>query len=162
MRLNRKGEPVCESGEVRVGNFFVKAESCGMVKLTDLSGLLVHRVSDGLPIGALLSDGVSRALDGDAKAGDFLHLYASLVYLFSTVVPMVSTGDDGTVEYNFWQEAHGFLQRAADMSKRLYGVKDDPAPEEDAGLLDGVKDAVALEDELRAMADGGDFIELAE
>lgn len=155
MRKNRKGEPVCESGEVRVGNFFWKAESDGMVKLTELSGLLVHRVSDGIPIGALLSDAVSRALAGEGKAGDFLHLYASLVYLFSTVVPMVTTGDDGAADYNFWQEAHAFLHRAADRSKALYGMRDDPSPEEEKETIDGLKDAAALEEELAGLEKEG-------
>ena len=143
----RKGKPVCESGEVRVGNFFVKVESCGMVKVSDLSGLLVHRLGANLPIGVLLSDAVEGARRGEQKASDFLHLYASVVYLFSTVVPIVEK-DGG---FNFWKEAHAFLQRAADASKALYGVKDDPAPEEDGEELEKVKDAVALEEEIKQM-----------
>lgn len=146
----RKGKPVCESGEVRVGNFFVKVESCGMVKVSDLSGLLVHRVGADLPVGVLLSDAVEGARRGEQKASDFLHLYASVVYLFSTVVPIVEKGDGG---FNFWSEAHAFLQRAADASKALYGVKDDPTPEEDGEELEKVKDAAALEEEIKQMED---------
>lgn len=151
MKIGKNGEPLCEKGEVRVGNFFVKVESDGMVKMMDLSGLLRHRISAGLPIGALLVDAVDKALAGEGKAGDFLHLYSSLVYLFSTVVPMVTTDGEGKVDYNFWEEAHAFLQRAADKSKELYGVKDDPTPEDEKETIGGLKDAVALEEELKGM-----------
>ena len=148
MKVSKKGEPLCEKGEVRVGNFFVKAESGGMVKVCDLSGLLVHRVSGVLPVGVLLSDAVTDALACDGKASDFLHLYCSVVYLFSTVVPMVESGEGG---FNFWSEAHAFLQRAADASKALYGVKGEPSESEDSEALEDVKDAVALEEEIAGM-----------
>lgn len=147
MRINKGGVPVCEKGEVRVGNFFVKLESSGMVKISDLSGMVTHRVSGDLPVGVLLSDAVVGVRDGDQKASDFLHLYASVVYLFSTVVPMVDK-DGG---FNFWAEARAFFQRAADASKSLYGVKGDPTAEEDAEELDKVRDAVALEEEIAGM-----------
>ena len=147
MRVNKKGEAVCEKGEVRVGNFFVKVESAGMVKISDLSGLVTHRVSGDLPVGVLLSDAVKGVRDGEDKASDFLHLYASVVYLFSTVVPMVDK-DSG---FNFWTEAHAFLERAADASKSLYGVKESPSDEEDAEALEGVKDALAVEEEIKQM-----------
>lgn len=147
MRVNKRGEAVCEKGEVRVGNFFVKVESTGMVKISDLSGLVTHRVSGDLPVGVLLADAVSGVKDGEDKASDFLHLYASVVYLFSTVVPMVDK-DSG---FNFWTEAHAFLERAADASKALYGVKEEPSDEEDAESLEGVKDALAVEEEIKQM-----------
>ena len=150
MRISKKGEPIVEKGEVRVGNFFVKVEGSGMVKVSDLSGLVTHRVSGDLPVGVLLTDAVNEARGGDGKASDFLHLYASVVYLFSTVVPMVEKGDGG---FNFWTEAHAFLQRAADASKALYGVKDEPSEEEDGEELEKVKDAVALEEEIKQMED---------
>lgn len=141
----RNGVAVCERGEVRVGNFFVKVESSGMVKISDLSGLLTHRVSGDLPVGVLLSDAVSGARGGDEKASDFLHLYASVVYLFSTVVPMV----DSEGGFNFWSEAQVFLQRAADASRALYGMKGEPSDEEDAEELGKVKDVVELEEEIK-------------
>ena len=148
MKISKRGEPILEKGEVRVGNFFVKVEGSGMVKVMDLSGLVTHRVSGDLPVGVLLTDAVNGARGGEQNASDFLHLYASVVYLFSTVVPMVEKGEGG---FNFWTEAHAFLQRAADASKALYGVKDAPSEAEEVEEMEKVKDAVALEEEIRQM-----------
>ena len=151
MRVNKKGEAVCEKGEVRVGNFFVKVEGSGMVKLTELSSMMVHRISADLPIGVLLVSAVDSAMKKDEQAADFLQLYCSMMWLCSTVVPVTRKNEAGEVEYNFWEEFLGVINRAADEAKMVYGVKAEPSDEEDAEALEGVKDALAVEEEIKQM-----------
>ena len=138
----RNGKAVCEKGEVRVGNFFVKVEGSGMVKITEMSSLMVHRVSTDLPIGALLASAVEEGSE------EYLHVYCAMMWLCSTVVPIVRTGADGE-EYNFWEEIFGVLSRAADQEREVYGVKDAPSEEEEKETIEGLKDAVELEEEIK-------------
>ncbi len=144
MKVSKTGQVKCEKGEVRVGNFFVKVEANGMVKITEVSSMMVHRISGDLPIGTLLTSAVNE------KFLDFLHSYCSVMWLCSTVVPIVRTGDDGE-EYNFWSEIYGVLSRAADQAKAVYGMKDAPTEEEEKETLEGLKDAVELEEEIKGM-----------
>lgn len=63
MKLNKKGEPKLEKGEVRIGNFFIKDEP-EHIKLTDLNFTFVVRIRKDIPAGMFFKQYVDESARG--------------------------------------------------------------------------------------------------
>ena len=82
MRLKKDGSYKCESGEVRIGNFFLKVEA-EHVKVQDLNKCFTLRVLKRTPIGSWLKCLVAAG----EKGADTIKAYVAVLWSVLSVVP---------------------------------------------------------------------------
>ena len=147
MKIKKDGTVKLEKEEIRVGNFFVRREENHM-KLTDLNGVFSFRASRMIPVGIWLENIWARAVNGEEVALSTLKTYIATMWSVFSVAP-----DDDYIG--------GLLEVAQDALGRhpdWYGIKKEATDEEDAEVLQEVKEMKEFEDDLRKLAereDGG-------
>lgn len=131
MKVNRKGEPVVEKGEVRIGNYFIKDEApgdwWGHIKIQDLNSAFVHRVWKRLPIGIWLTNMLSR---GEEAHGS-IKTYVAVMWSLFSVVP------DEELMLTLLDATKDALSRHPDW----YGAEKEPvSDEEDGKIVEGERE----------------------
>ena len=144
MKVSKKGAVKLESGEIRVGNFFIKREEAHM-KIQDLNGVFSFRADRRMAIGIWLENMWDGAR-GDENAVNTLKTYIATMWTLFSVVP-----DDGYVS-----DALTMADAALNRHPEWYGIRKDATPEEDAEAADEVKGVKQFEEELKNMSDGLD------
>lgn len=136
-----------EKDEVRVGNFFVKREE-EHIKIVDLNGVFSFRANRRMAIGIWLENIWARAVNGEEVALSTLKTYIATMWSVFSVAP-----DDDYIG-DMLKVAQDALERHPDW----YGIKSDVTDEEDAEVIQEVREMKEFEDDLRKLAereDGG-------
>lgn len=118
MKTNKDGKIKLEPGEYRSGNFVYKREGTH-VKIIDINSQMSHRMACHLNVGRLLNEALT------LKSDNFLHEYASMLWLFSNVVP----------DRDFMREINDACVACINRKKELYGLKEDINKSEDDRIL---------------------------
>lgn len=143
MKVTRKGVIKLGPYDVRVGNFVYSVED-RHVKIQDIGGQMTHRVSTDLLIGQFL---LAAMKDRDS-AGVFLQNYAVMLWNVSCIVPVYESNGEVVVS-EFMQGLDSACAAGYEKMKRLYNLKDDITPEEDAKILRDVREVEEAKDEVR-------------
>lgn len=84
MKIGRFGKIKLESGEIRVGNFFIREESDGKhIKATDLNSCFTLRIRRAMPVGMWLCHLTRR---GDAGLGS-IRTYLAVMWSVMSAIP---------------------------------------------------------------------------
>lgn len=123
------------AGDIRVGNFIFHKED-GYVKISDVAGMLSHRLSVLTPKGWLIADLMSQNTEAAKKN---LEQYA--VVMFNVL---------GCIADNqFLSEINQSALDAVNRHKDLYGVKENISKQEDDQILQEVKETQEAIDQLQ-------------
>lgn len=125
MKTNKDGKIKLEPGEYRSGNFVYKREGTH-VKIIDINSQMSHRMACHLNVARLLNEALT------LKSDNFLHEYASMLWLFSNVVP----------DRDFMREINDACVACINRDKELYGIKEDISKSEDDRILQDVKETM--------------------
>lgn len=130
-------KPKIASGDVRVGNFIYHKEE-GYIKISDVAGMISHRLSIFIPKGRLLMEAMEQQTEGAKR---FLENYA--VVMFNVMGCVVD--NKFLAEIN--DAAHGAINRHKD----IYGIKEDISDKEDNQILQEVKET---QEAIKELQDG--------
>lgn len=132
MRVSKDGKLKLAKNERQYGNFVFKNEE-GHVKISDINGNLTHRISKSLIMGSMLEIGLKE------KHTEWLHGYASLVWLFSNVA----------TDEQFFVDINRVCEDCANRHPELYGIDKGVTPEEDAEILQEARETYEAIEELK-------------
>lgn len=132
MRVSKDGKLKLSKDERQYGNFLYKNEE-GYVKICDINSNLTHRVSKSLNIGQMLEIALKE------KHTNWLQNYASLVWMFSNIV----------TDEQFFLDIDRVCGECINRHPELYGIKKDISQEEDAEILQEVKETIEAIEELK-------------
>lgn len=118
--------------EYRVGNFVYKNEE-NHIKIFDINTALTHRVAKALNIGRMLEIALKD------KKEQWLHNYASMVWLFSNIV----------TDEQFFLDIDKACVGCVNRHKEFYGIKEDITPKEDNEILQESKEVYGAIEELK-------------
>ena len=131
MKATKDGIKLAKN-EYRVGNFIYKNEE-NHIKIFDINTALTHRVATHLNIGRMLEIAIKE------KRENYLHNYASMVWLFSNIV----------TDEQFFLDIDKACVDCVNRHKEFYGIKEDIAPKEDNDILEESKQVYNALEELK-------------
>ena len=131
MKATKDGIKLAKN-EYRVGNFIYKNEE-NHIKIFDINTALTHRVAKHLNIGRMLEIAIKE------KRENYLHNYASMVWLFSNIV----------TDEQFFLDIDKACVDCVNRHKEFYGIKEDIAPKEDNDILEESKQVYNALEELK-------------
>lgn len=123
MKVGKDGKLKLSKDERQYGNFVVKNEETHM-KICDINGYMTHRVSKENNIGKFLEEAWKK------KESNFLHNYASLVWIFSNTV----------TDPQFFVDIDKACGDCINRHKELYGIKEDLSDAEDNAILEELRE----------------------
>ncbi len=132
MKVGKDGKLKLAKNERQIRNFVFKNEDEYM-KICDINSQITHRVSKGVHIGYMLEKAFKD------RADNYLHSYASLVYLFSNVVT-----DD-----QFFTDINKCCVDCINRHKEFYGIEEDIAAEKDKEILEEAREVYEAVEELK-------------
>ena len=131
MKATKDGIKLAKN-EYRFGNFIYKNEE-NHIKIFDINSALTHRVAKHLNIGRMLEIAIKE------KRENWLHNYASMVWLFSNIV----------TDEQFFLDIDNACVDCVNRHKEFYGIKEDIAPKEDNEILEESKQVYNALEELK-------------
>lgn len=132
MKAGKDGKLKLAKNERQYGNFVIKDEE-GHVKISDINGNLTHRISKSLLMGGMLEMGLKE------KHTNWLHSYASLVWLFSNTA----------TDEQFFLDINKVCEDCTKRHPDIYGIKEGITSEEDAAILQEAKETYEAIEELK-------------
>lgn len=130
MKTDKNGRIRLGRNEHRYGNFIYKVEE-GHIKIFDINSALTHRVSRSLNVGRMIEVAIAE------KRENWLHNYASMVWLFSNIV----------TDEQFFLDVDRACVECVNRHKEFYGIKEDISVEEDNEILREAEETIgAIED----------------
>lgn len=141
MKVLKSGKVKCESGEVRIGNFFVGLESDGYIRFSDLSRIMVHRVSGATDVGTVLKACLERQDEEDARK--WLEAYTVILWSLTVAVPV------NNKDFSLFSSLLDVCNRNSEACKGVYGVKDNPSEEDEKKDLDEMREIAETEEDIR-------------
>lgn len=111
--------------DFRAGNFILHPEG-DHIKVTDINGVVSHRIHRGTAKGSLLDIMLRSARDGEGDAVEHCKTYVAVMHEVLSCVP------DG----DFFLALHDAVQSCVDRHPEVYGIKPDISEQEDAEILD--------------------------
>jgi len=137
---SKNGKVKLEKGEVRIGNYFVKAEP-EFIKIQDLNCVFTHRIGKKTAVGIWVTNMLKQG-DGGEK---------SLLTYIGTLWSVFSPAPDNEYVEALLNAASECLNRHPDW----YGIKTDVTDEEDAKIIEEERDLAEFVEQVRNMDDGG-------
>lgn len=131
MKATKDGIKLAKN-EYRVGNFVYKNEE-SHIKIFDINTALTHRVAKALNIGRMLEIALKD------KQEQWLHNYASMVWLFSNIV----------TDEQFFLDIDKACVDCVNRHKEFYGIKENITPKEDNEILQESKEVYGAIEELK-------------
>ena len=132
MRATKDGKLKLAKNERQVGNFVIKNEEEYM-KICDINSQITHRVSKGVHVGRMLETAWKE------RSNDYLHTYASIVYLFSNVV----------TDEQFFLDINKVCIDCVNRHKDFYGIEEDITAEKDKEILEEAREVYEAVEELK-------------
>lgn len=130
MKATKDGKLKLAKNERQIGNFVFKNED-EYIKICDISSQMTHRMSKTVLLGQQLE------MAWKQKADNYLHNYASLLFLFSNVV----------TDEQFFVDANKVCVDCINRHKEFYGIEEDITAEKDNEILEEAREVYeALED----------------
>lgn len=124
MKVDKKGEIKLDRWEVRAGNFVMRYESDGHLRVGDLGGYVSFRVSDLIAKGEMLRIVWEQAKNGTeqekARALVYLEKIAVVTFNYLSCVP-----DQALLD-----EVNEAVVRCVERNKAIYGVREDISDEQ--------------------------------
>lgn len=140
MKVRKNGTVKLESGEVRIGNFFVKDEGTH-IRLQDLNSVFSHRVDKRMPVGIWLAN----MLEQKSEPGhiESIRTYIAATWSLFSVVP----------DNDFITEVIRVADECMNRHPDWYGIKADATPEEDAEAIREVREMKQFEEDVKKVAE---------
>ena len=132
MRATKDGKLKLAKNERQIGNFVIKNEEEYM-KICDINSQITHRVSKGVHVGRMLETA------WEERSNDYLHTYASIVYLFSNVV----------TDEQFFLDINKVCIDCVNRHKDFYGIEEDITAEKDKEILEEAREVYEAVEELK-------------
>ena len=132
MRATKDGKLKLAKNERQVGNFVIKNEEEYM-KICDINSQITHRVSKGVHVGRMLETAWKE------RSNDYLHTYASIVYLFSNVI----------TDEQFFLDINKVCIDCINRHKDFYGIEEDITAEKDKEILEEAREVYEAVEELK-------------
>lgn len=132
MKTTKDGKLKLAKNERQVGNFVIKNEEEYM-KICDINSQITHRVSKGVHVGRMLETAWKE------RSNDYLHTYASIVYLFSNVV----------TDEKFFLDINKVCIDCVNRHKDFYGIEEDITAEKDKEILEEAREVYEAVEELK-------------
>ena len=132
MKVSKEGKLKLAKNERQIGNFIFKNED-EYVKICDINSQVTHRVSKGVHIGYMLEQALKERQD------NYLHSYASLVYLFSNVI----------TDEQFFADINKVCVDCVNRHKEFYGIEEDITIEKDNEIIEEAREVYEAIEELK-------------
>ena len=132
MKVGKDGKLKLAKNERQIGNFVIKNEEEYM-KICDINSQITHRVSKGVYVGRMLETAWKE------RSNDYLHTYASIVYLFSNVV----------TDEQFFLDINKVCIDCINRHKDFYGIEEDITAEKDKEILEETREVYEAIEELK-------------
>ena len=133
------------ANERRLGNFVIKLEE-NHVKLSDINSLFTHRVARGIPVGQFLEMAYKDIRKDEAKAKGVGNWIAVMFTVFS-VIPDVE----------FLEAVFEASRACMERHPEAYGAPvGDVSDEEDAKIIQEVKEMKEFEEDFKKLPGDGD------
>ena len=132
MKVGKDGKLKLAKNERQIRNFVFKNED-EYIKICDINSHVTHRVSKGVHIGYMLEKAFKD------RADNYLHSYASLVYLFSNVV----------TDEQFFTDINKCCVDCVNRHKSFYGIEEDITAEKDQEIVDEAREVYEAIEELK-------------
>ena len=132
MRATKDGKLKLAKNERQIGNFVIKNEEEYM-KICDINSQITHRVSKGVHVGRMLETAWKE------RSNDYLHTYASIVYLFSNVI----------TDEQFFLDINKVCIDCINRHKDFYGIEEDITAEKDKEILEEAREVYEAVEELK-------------
>lgn len=130
MKVGKDGKMKLARNERQIGNFVFKNEE-EYIKICDINSQMTHRMSKTVLLGQQLEIALKQ------KADNYLHNYASLLFLFSNVV----------TDEQFFVDINKVCVDCVNRHKDFYGIEDDLTAEQDNEILEEARHVYeAIED----------------
>lgn len=135
MKVSKKGTLKLEKKDTRFGNFVVSEEN-GYFKMQDIGGVVSFRVRGDIAIGRMIGIMLDSSKKGDDNSKVFLENYITMFWNLHCSI----------VDYEFMTEVLESSTKCINRHKDVYGIKDDITANEDAQILDEVKEMTEVEE----------------
>jgi len=138
MKVTSKGKVKLQRGEFRLGNFVVGREN-GRIKVSDIGGLVSHRISEGIAKGAVLRmmcENVLKKADGAERV---MQNYIAVMHNVLSCIP----------DNEFYTDLIAAVEACMNRHKDLYGITDDVDAEKDAEVLKEEREIAETEEQLK-------------
>lgn len=132
MRATKDGKLKLAKNERQIGNFVIKNEEEYM-KICDINSQFTHRVSKEVHVGRMLETAWKE------RSNDYLHTYASIVYLFSNVI----------TDEQFFLDINKVCIDCINRHKDFYGIEEDITAEKDKEILEEAREVYEAVEELK-------------
>lgn len=132
MKVGKDGKLKLSKDERQIGNFVYKNEP-EHIKICDINSQMTHRVAKHLNIGRMLEMALKD------KQDTWLHNYASMVWLFSSIV----------TDEQFFLDIDKACVDCVNRHKEFYGIKEDITPDADKEILEESKEVYEAIEELK-------------
>ena len=132
MKTTKDGKLKLSKDERQIGNFIYKNEA-DHIKICDINSQMTHRVAKHLNIGRMLEMALKERKD------NWLENYAAMTWNFSNIV----------TDEQFFLDIDKACISCVNRHKDFYGIKEDIPVEEDAEILQEVKETIEAIEELK-------------
>ena len=140
MKVNKKGEPKLEKGEVRIGNFFVKEEP-EHIKIQDLNTVFTHRIRKETAIGIWVGNMLKQGEGG----------LASLRTYIGTLWSVFSPAPDNEFIEALLKDTSECIHRHPEW---YGGKKEEVSDEEDQKIIEEQREMAEFVEQVKNMGDG--------
>ena len=132
MKVGKDGKMKLARNERQIGNFVFKNEE-EYIKICDISSQMTHRMSKTVLLGQQLEMAIRQ------KADNYLHNYASLLFLFSNVV----------TDEQFFVDINKVCVDCVNRHKGFYGIEEDLTAEQDNEILEEAREVYEAIEEMK-------------
>ena len=132
MKTTKDGKLKLSKDERQIGSFIYKNEA-DHIKICDINSQMTHRVAKHLNIGRMLEMALKERKD------NWLENYAAMTWNFSNIV----------TDEQFFLDIDKACISCVNRHKDFYGIKEDIPVEEDAEILQEVKETIEAIEELK-------------